>query len=473
MTREADSVEKRLKSRIERCRFTGWVRKMKKKLYIVQPSYRDRNGVLIKAGNNLFTNSLAVPALSAAMPDDWEKDTCLEYFEPVNLKTDAPVVGITCLGYDLFRGRELAEEFRKRGKIVLFGGCASELWKDQIQSVAHSVVSGNPGKRDLAKILADVENNRLVPEYHCQTDLDYPFDYSILARKPVADHISYFPALASAGCPFQCNFCCTAARYKGRYTIRSLEAVIADLYTLKRVTRRFVFVDSNFYIDRRHVIQLATRMIEERFNFFWSAESSVNIGDDPEVLSLLRRSGCRALLIGFETLAQHSLNSMGKPFDVNRYKDQIRNIQKSGIIVAGFFIFGFDHDDCSTVQQYCDFVRDLDIALAIFNFLCPVPGTRLHERMQAEGRLIAENQDSYLQQTPVYSSPTHRCLFQPKRMSPREAELAFVDLLRRISSWPAIIRRSVRLGPHLGPLVFKMNLSTRQASRAGAKEILG
>jgi len=74
---------------------------MKKKLYLVQPSYRDRSGRLIKAGSNLFTNSLAVPALSAAMPADWEKDSCLEYFEDVNLETDAPVVGITCLGYDL------------------------------------------------------------------------------------------------------------------------------------------------------------------------------------------------------------------------------------------------------------------------------------------------------------------------------------------------------------------------------------
>ena len=446
---------------------------MKKKIYIVQPSYRDRNGSLIKAGKNLFTNSLAVPALSAALPADWEKETCLEYFEAINLETDAPVVGITCLGYDLFRGRELAVEFRKRKKIVLFGGCASELWKDQIQEVAHTVVSGNPGKDDLAKILNDVENGRLSPEYFCRTDLDYPFDYSVLARKPIANHISYFPALSSSGCPFRCDFCCTAARYRGRYTPRSLDAVIADLRTLKRHTRRFVFVDSNFYIDRRHVIQLASRMIEEQFNFFWSAESSVNIGDDPEVLSLLRRSGCRALLIGFETLTQHGLNSIGKPFDVTRYRDQIRNIQKAGIIVAGFFIFGFDHDDRSTVQKLYGFVRELDIALAIFNFLCPVPGTRFHERMRAAGRLIAENNDSYLQQTPVYSSPTHRCLFQPQRMSPREAELAFVDLLRRISSWPAIIRRSVRLGPHLGPLVFKMNLSTCQASRAVAKEILG
>ena len=59
---------------------------MKKKTYIVQPSYRDRGGCLIKAGSNLFTNPLAVPAISAAMPADWEKEYCLEYFEGVTWK---------------------------------------------------------------------------------------------------------------------------------------------------------------------------------------------------------------------------------------------------------------------------------------------------------------------------------------------------------------------------------------------------
>ena len=446
---------------------------MRKKLYIVQPSYRDHGGRLIKAGHNLFTNSLAVPALSAAMPADWEKEICLEYFEDVNLDTDAPFVGITCLGYDLFRGRELAEEFRKRGKTVIFGGCASELWKDQIQSVAHTVVSGNPGKADIARILADAADGRLSPEYRCQTDLDYPFDYSVLARKPVASRITCFPALAGAGCPYRCEFCCTAARFKGRYTPRSLDALMADLRVLKGLSRRFVFVDSNFYVDRGHVIQLARRLIDERLGLSWSAECTVNVGDDPEVLGLLRRAGCRALLIGFETLSQRNLSRMQKPFAVARYRGQIRNIQKAGILVAGFFVFGFDQDDASTVGELCGFVRELDITLALFNFLCPVPGTQLHERMRSSGRLLADGENSYLQQTAVYSSPTHRCLFQPKRMSPREAETAFIELLERISSWSAIIRRSARLGPALWPLAFRMNLSTRRAALAVAREIRG
>jgi hypothetical protein len=45
---------------------------MKKKIYLIQPTYRDQNGTLLK-GKKLYVISLALPALSATIPDDWEK----------------------------------------------------------------------------------------------------------------------------------------------------------------------------------------------------------------------------------------------------------------------------------------------------------------------------------------------------------------------------------------------------------------
>src|SRR3990172_3788175 len=94
---------------------------MKKKIYLVQPTYRDQHGILLKV-SKLYTISLALPALSSTIPYDWEKEFCYEYFQDINLDSDASVVGISCMGYEIFRGVELATEFTKRGKTVLFGG---------------------------------------------------------------------------------------------------------------------------------------------------------------------------------------------------------------------------------------------------------------------------------------------------------------------------------------------------------------
>ena len=40
-----------------------------KKIYLIQPTYRDQDGNLLK-GKRLYTVSLALPALKAAIPPD-------------------------------------------------------------------------------------------------------------------------------------------------------------------------------------------------------------------------------------------------------------------------------------------------------------------------------------------------------------------------------------------------------------------
>ena len=439
---------------------------MRKKVYVVQPSYRDVRGRVLKAGPGLFTHSLAVPALTAVIPADWEWQSCLEYFEDVDMDTDAPVVFLTCLGYDLFRGRELAEAFRARGKVVVFGGTASELWKDRIASVAHAVVCGNPGPRTVARILAAAASGELAPEYRCEIDLDYPFDYSVLARRRVARKILFLPAIAGAGCPNHCTYCATAAKFRGRYVPRDPDCVMADLRTLRALTGRFVFVDSNFYVDRAHVVTLMERLIRSRLGLKWGTECTIDVADDAEVLALLRRAGCRALLVGLETLSQPNLDGTGKPFLVDRYREQIRRIQRAGIVVAGFFIFGLDGDTRASVDDYCDFVRDLDIAVPFLNLLCPIPGTPLFRQMEREGRLLATAEKDYQRQNVIYGAPTHRCLFRPAGMSPREAELSYAELRERLSSMPAILRRSWGKAPLTAAAVFLMNMAVRRETKA-------
>jgi radical SAM superfamily enzyme YgiQ (UPF0313 family) len=248
---------------------------------------------------------------------------------------------------------------------------------------------------------------------------------------------------------------------------------MTNLRTLRAITRHFVFVDSNFYVDREHVARLSKRLIAEKLGLSWSAECTIDVGDDSETLDLMKQAGCRALLIGIETLAQRNLDRMQKPFVVERYREQIRRIQTRGIIVAGFFIFGFDGDTGSTVDEFCEFVRDLNFAVPFFNFLCPVPGTRLYEQMNGEGRLLAADNDAYQCQNVIYGAPTHRCLFRPKQMSPREAELAFVELRERLSTFPAILRRSAGLSPGMAAAVFMLNLAGRRETRAVARAVRG
>lgn len=61
---------------------------MKKKIYLIQTTFRDRHGILYQGKQAPF-QSLALSALSSTIPMDWEKKFCLEYFEDINYESDA------------------------------------------------------------------------------------------------------------------------------------------------------------------------------------------------------------------------------------------------------------------------------------------------------------------------------------------------------------------------------------------------
>ena len=176
---------------------------MKKKIYLIQPTYRDRNGNLLK-GTKLYTISLALPALSSTIPSDWEKEICYEYFEEINFNSDASVIGISSMGYEIFRGIEIAKIFREKGKKIIFGGFQPHISKEFVEPHCDSIVHGNPGTNDLSSILKDVEENSLQKEYYCKTDLNYKIDYSTLDL----NKIMFTPAILSVGCKNACDYCC-------------------------------------------------------------------------------------------------------------------------------------------------------------------------------------------------------------------------------------------------------------------------
>ena len=103
---------------------------------------------------------------------------------------------------------------------------------------------------------------------------------------------------------------------------------------------------------------------------------------DDELLDLAARSGCEAVFIGFESIVQENLDSVGKGKlnKVRQFKEAIDKLHRKGIIVFGFFMFGFDEDDASIFQKTVDFINETPVSLPIVNILGPMPGTRFYDQ---------------------------------------------------------------------------------------------
>lgn len=433
---------------------------MKKKIYILQPTYRKMDGQKVK-GWNQFNHSYNIPMICGAITDDWEKEWCIEYFNDINFNTDADIILILCMGYDIMYVKEIAMEFKRRGKTVIYGSHLDQFSEKILFEVSDSVFHGSAGRKEMKSMLEDAFSGRLKKVYEFGMDLNYPFDYSTIK----GIKMPYIQAVMGMGCRNNCDYCCTAGVYKGKYRMRKIETVLSDLKEISMFNKYVAFNDSNIYNNALYLRRLCNAITRKRIAVRWGAQSTIDIGYDDETLSALYESGCRILYIGFESLSQINLQEVSKNYNPENYKMLIKNIISFGISVAGYFMFGFDDDDAGTFDKTWDFIKASKITLPLLNVLLPVPGTLVYERLRSQNRLSFPDEIKFGNTKPLYSVPCCRCYFKPKNLSAESLEKNYLALYKKVSRIPGILKRSMVKNPKDILKFFFMNYGLRKEYR--------
>lgn len=144
------------------------------------------------------------------------------------------------------------------------------------------------------------------------------------------------------GCRFPCEFCAIQTFYQRSYRRRDPDQVIKELTEQKRSKKIFFFVDDNFagniHESRGWLPELA------KLNIRWITQMSINAAHDESFLKELAQSGCKGVLIGFESLNEDNLKLMNKRFNTMKggFSQALANLRKYGIAVYGTFVFGYD-----------------------------------------------------------------------------------------------------------------------------------
>ena len=432
--------------------------KSHRKVYIIQPTFHKMDGKLVK-GFSLGSCPLELPQMAGAVPKDWQKSCSHEYFEDINYNSDASVVFITSPSNDILHAKDIIVKFKEKGKKVIFGGHEDAFSEIILKEVADSFYRGIPGLNDMQAMLNDALEDNLKNHYEFGHNFNYQYDYSVYEGKKV----NYIHVQGSAGCLFKCEFCRhPSASNGGEYKLRDIDCIIDDLKSIKKLTKYVAFKDPNFFNNREHLFKLCNRLINEKIEILWGAQTPIYIGKDAEAMKLMRKAGCRIIYIGFETMNQDNLISVNKPFKVKDYLPMVKNIQKRGIRVVGYFMFGFDYDTEKSFNQVFDFVHESKIAYPIVNILTPVPGTPVFYRMRKEGRLDLPDPETFKKVRPLYSIPCNHAYFEPKLMSRKEFEDNFMKLSKRLSTFREVLRRSFYRMDLLSFNILKMNIAFRK-----------
>jgi radical SAM superfamily enzyme YgiQ (UPF0313 family) len=238
---------------------------------------------------------------------------------------------------------------------------------------------------------------------------------------------------ATRGCPHRCDFCTVAVMYESRVRKRPVAEVAAEYASFKG--KVVIFWDDNLACDLAYAKELFKDITPYRK--WWSSQASICAGQDEEFLELAAQSGCKQLFLGLESISQASVNEVHKRFNrVEEYDRIIQRIHAHGIAVQVGIVFGFDGDTTAVFQDTLDFLEHAGVQNATFNILTPFPGTRLFQRMEAEGRILTYDWSRYNSRADV--------VFQPKGMSCDELLEGFKEANARFYSPASIARRLAR-----------------------------
>jgi radical SAM superfamily enzyme YgiQ (UPF0313 family) len=418
------------------------------------PLYRHRGGIFRKS---LRYQPLTLTTLAALIPSDVNASVVLldEGIQEIPENLDVDLVGLTVITGTAPRAYELSRRIQARGIATVLGGPHVTLVPDDAQPNADSIVVGYA--EDIwPQLLRDFVAGKMQRRYEQSPDLDLsgrPFARRDLL--PSHRFLTNSVFEATRGCVHNCDFCVVPAAWGRKPLQKPVADVIADVR--QHGKRKAIFVDLNLIADRAYAIRLFQALVP--LHLQWYGLATVLLADDPELLELAAKSGCRGLLMGLESISRENLRSSNKAFNSPElFVRVVEKLHNHGIALQGCFVFGLDGDNPDVFLKTAEFAVDAKIDLPRFAIVTPFPGTALHSRLECEHRILTRNWELYDGQHVV---------FQPKRMSVRDLEQGTESAWKHAYSFRSMVARlphspapwSVRLATNLGYRFYANHLN--------------
>lgn len=210
---------------------------------------------------------------------------------------------------------------------------------------------------------------------------------------------------------------------------RPVSDVIAEIKSFRG--KEVIFPDVNLIADVKYAKELFTAMIP--LKKWWFGLTTTAIGHNDELLEIFRKSGCKGLLIGFESVNQETQKNIRKGQNrVHEYKDLMDKLHRKGIMVMGCFAFGSDEDKQDVFKRTVDLCIEAKIDLPRFSIITPFPGTEFYRELEQEGRIVERDYAMY---------DVEHCVYQPRHMTKEELEAGIAWAWKEVYSVKNIFKR--------------------------------
>jgi hopanoid biosynthesis associated radical SAM protein HpnJ len=198
----------------------------------------------------------------------------------------------------------------------------------------------------------------------------------------------YVSLYTGRGCRSKCTFCLWPQTVGGhRYRTRSVEHVLTEIALAKEYfpqVREFFFDDDTFTDDVPRAEAIARGL--GRLGVTWSCNAKANV--PYETLKVMRDSGLRLLLVGYESGNQQILNNIKKGLRLDVARRFTRDCRALGITIHGTFILGLPGETPETIAETIRYATEIDPHTIQVSIAAPYPGTYMHRQAVDNGWLL-------------------------------------------------------------------------------------
>jgi len=198
--------------------------------------------------------------------------------------------------------------------------------------------------------------------------------------------------MSSRGCPQDCVFCVNSAFWKKFFRHHSPKRFVDEIEFLhkKYGFRAFDFWDDTLTIFKPHVIEICNEIIKRNLSIKWYTRARVNTVDF-ELLSLMKRAGCRAISFGVESGSEKILRIIQKKITIQQVWDAAKACKELDLNTKFFFVHSLPGETKEDFNITLDLIDKLNAYSP--NFHCYegiariYPGTQLETLAKKEGKL--------------------------------------------------------------------------------------
>jgi hopanoid biosynthesis associated radical SAM protein HpnJ len=214
----------------------------------------------------------------------------------------------------------------------------------------------------------------------------------------------YVSVYTGRGCPAQCTFCLWPQTIGGhRYRTRSPENVAAEMAHAKKLfpqAQEFFFDDDTFTANMPRAREIAKKL--KPLGITWSCSSRANV--NYETLKVMKDSGLRVCMTGFESGNAEILKRIKKGITLEEARQYVKNCKELGIDIHGTFILGLPLETKETIEETIKFAMELDVFSMQVSLAAPYPGTELYETAKQNGWFSKSDKSDILHQDGLQQS---------------------------------------------------------------------